>query len=225
MDQSEGFLGHNVVEIFTGDLSAIGSCPLEHLLQLLHVHGLTQLLGHSPDVVGVDVAAVIVVEQVEYFINAVLSNPRYTLDSLSPSLLVMPSKNSSKSTSRPSPSSSAIMLKMVGFLLSKPRDCMADFNSRGSILPVASVSKRLKASLSSSISSSVSPGLSTFFFPTPLAPGLGLPYDIEQILIKYNHSLADILPLIIRPQPPPYPPPNILTQILNMLHIELMISL
>ena len=202
MDQSEGFLGHNVVEVFSGDLPAVGGSPLEHLLQLLDIHGLAQLFGHPPDVVGVDEAAVIVVEEIEYFINAVLSNPRYTLDSLSPSLLVMPSKNSSKSTSRPSPSSSAIMLKIVGFLLSKPSDCMADFNSRGSILPVASVSKRLKASLSSSISSSVSPGLSTLFFPTPLAPGLGLPYDIEQILIKYNHSLPDILRLIIPHQPP-----------------------
>ena len=35
---------------------------------------------------------------------------------------------------------------------------MADLSYLGSILPVASVSKRLKASLSSSISSSVSPG-------------------------------------------------------------------
>jgi hypothetical protein len=51
------------------------------------------------------------------------------------------------------------MLKIVGFLLSNPRLLMADFSSLGSILPVASVSKRLKASLSSSISSSVSPGL------------------------------------------------------------------
>ena len=48
---------------------------------------------------------------------------------------------------------------MVGFFDSKPNDCMADLSSLGSILPVASVSKRLKASRSYSISSSVSPGL------------------------------------------------------------------
>ena len=48
---------------------------------------------------------------------------------------------------------------------------MADFNSRGSILPVASVSKRLKASLSYSTSSSVSPGLSIFFLAAVLAIG------------------------------------------------------
>jgi hypothetical protein len=36
---------------------------------------------------------------------------------LSPNLEVMPSRNSSKSTSRPRDSRSAIILKMVGFLL------------------------------------------------------------------------------------------------------------
>ena len=76
----------------------------------------------------------------------------------------MPSRNSSKSISRPSASRSAIMLKMVGFLVSKPNDCMADLSYLGSIFPVASVSKRLKAYLSYSISSSVRPGLSIFFF-------------------------------------------------------------
>lgn len=59
---------------------------------------------------------------------------------------------------------------------------MADFSSRGSILPVASVSKRLKASRSSSTSSSVSPGRSTFFFAGPLA---GTPFFI-QILNNLN---------------------------------------
>ena len=63
----------------------------------------------------------------------------------------MEPKNSSKSISRPSLSRSAIMLKIVGFFDSKPSDCMADFSYLGSIFPVASVSKRLKASLSSSI--------------------------------------------------------------------------
>jgi hypothetical protein len=60
------------------------------------------------------------------------------------------------------------MLKIVGFLDSKPSDCMADLSSRGSILPVASVSNRLNASLSYSISSSVSPGRSIFFLRPPL---------------------------------------------------------
>ena len=80
------------------------------------------------------------------------------LDSLSPSLAVIASKNSSKSIYLPSLSRSAIILKIVGFLDSNPRLCIADLSSLhkgnnylGSILPVASVSKRLKASLSSSI--------------------------------------------------------------------------
>jgi len=102
---------------------------------------------------------VVIVEEIENFIDSCLNDSTITLDSLSPRREVMPSRNSSKSTSRPRPSRSAIMLKIVGFLLSNPRLLMADFSSLGSILPVASVSKRLKASLSSSISSSVSPGL------------------------------------------------------------------
>jgi hypothetical protein len=117
---------------------------------------------------------VVVVEEVKYLIDAVLRRGGGTRVSLSPSLEVMPSRNSSKSTSRPSDSSSPIMLKMVGFLLSNPRLCMADFSSRGSIFPVASVSNRLNASRSSSISSSVSPGRYTFFFPAGLAFGFAL---------------------------------------------------
>lgn len=100
----------------------------------------------------------IIVEEVEDLIDSSLNDCMITRDSLSPKREVMPSRNSSKSTSRPRPSRSAIMLKIVGFLLSNPRLLMADFSSLGSIFPVASVSKRLKASLSSSISSSVSPG-------------------------------------------------------------------
>ena len=71
------------------------------------------------------------------------------------------------------------MLNMVGFLLSKPRLCMADLSSRGSILPVASVSKRLKASLSYSTSSSVRPGLYIFFLMPPLTGCLFLIWDFE----------------------------------------------
>lgn len=51
------------------------------------------------------------------------------------------------------------MLKIVGFLVSKPRLYIAAFNSLGSTHPVPSVSNKLKASLISSISSSVKPGL------------------------------------------------------------------
>lgn len=171
MAQSEGLFGHDVVEVLTGNLATVGGCPLQHLLQLLHVHGLAQLLSHAADVGRFDEASVVVVEKIENFVDAILRKMIFTLDSLSPNLDVMPSRNSSKSTSLPRDSSSAIMLKIVGFLLSNPRLCIADLSSRGSIFPVASVSNRLKASRSSSISSSVNPGRSTFFLAGPLAGG------------------------------------------------------
>jgi hypothetical protein len=83
-----------------------------------------------------------------------------TLVSLSPNLEVMASKNYSKSISRPWPYKSAIIWKIVGFFDSKPRLCIAALSSLrqtnlylGSILPVPSVSNRLKASRISSISS------------------------------------------------------------------------
>ena len=174
LQSSERFLRHYVIEILAGDLSAVAGRALQHLLEFLDVHGLAQFLGHPADVVGVYQPRVIVVEEVEDLVDAVLCQSILTLDSLSPRREVMPSRNSSKSTYLPSPSRSAIMLKMVGFLLSKPRLCMALFSYLGSILPVASVSKRLKASRSSSISSSVSPGRSIFFLAGPFTPGFAL---------------------------------------------------
>jgi hypothetical protein len=87
-----------------------------------------------------------------------------SLDSLSPSFEVIASKNYSNSISVPSFSKSAIMLYIVGFFYWKPKDYIAALSSLGSIFPLPSVSKRLKASFISSISSSVRPGLSTGFF-------------------------------------------------------------
>lgn len=55
----------------------------------------------------------------------------------------------------------------------------------GSIFPTASVSKRLKASLSSSTSSLVSPGLSVVFFTAPLAGCLTPPLISSQTNYKY----------------------------------------
>lgn len=63
-------------------------------------------------------------------------------------------------------SKSAIIAYIVGFFFSKPSDCIAAFNSLGSMTPELSVSKRAKASLISSISSSVRPGLSKTFLLT-----------------------------------------------------------
>jgi hypothetical protein len=50
------------------------------------------------------------------------------LDYLSPNLDVIASKNSSKSIYLPSLSSSAIIWKIVGFLDSKPKLCIADLS-------------------------------------------------------------------------------------------------
>lgn len=113
------------------------------------------------------------------------------LDYLSPNFDVMASRNSSKSISLPSDSRSAIMLKIVGFLDSNPKLCMADFNSLGSIFPVAYVSKRLKASLNSSISSAVSPGLSVVFLP-PLTADFVFPLIFK---FKYYYCIYQRLNL------------------------------
>ena len=51
MRSSEGLLGHDVVEVFTTDLAAIGSSTLEHLFEFLNVHGFSELLCDSADVV------------------------------------------------------------------------------------------------------------------------------------------------------------------------------
>lgn len=59
----------------------------------------------------------IVVEKIENFVDAVLNYLRNTRDYLSPSFEVIPSKNYSKSISLPRDSKSAIILKIVGFLL------------------------------------------------------------------------------------------------------------
>ncbi len=70
---SEGLLGHDVVEILPRNLPPVRSRTLQHLLQLLDIHGLSQFLGHSADVVAVDAAGMVVVEQVENLVNAVLN--------------------------------------------------------------------------------------------------------------------------------------------------------
>lgn len=72
MVQSEGLLRHNVVEVLPGDLLVVGGCPLQHLNELILAHGLAQLLGHPLDVINVDVAGSVVVEQVEDLVDAVL---------------------------------------------------------------------------------------------------------------------------------------------------------
>ena len=92
-----------------------------------------------------------------------------SFDSLSPNLSLIASTKSSNEIppflSASGVSKSAISWYMVGFLLSKPNDCMAAFSSFGSILPVPFVSNKSKACLISSTSSLDKPGLSTFLDP------------------------------------------------------------
>ena len=101
---SEGLLGHDVVEVFPWDLAPVGCSTLQHLLQFLYIHCLSKFLCHATNVGGVDAASMVVVKQVEDFVDSVLNEIWVTLLSLSPSLEVIPSRNSSKSTSRPSDS-------------------------------------------------------------------------------------------------------------------------
>ena len=82
----------------------------------MDVHGLAEFLGHSADVVRVDGAGVVVIEEVEDFVDSILLKMICTRVALSPNLQVIPSRNSSKSTYLPSDSSSEIILNMVGFL-------------------------------------------------------------------------------------------------------------
>ena len=72
--------------------------------------------------------AFVVVEKIKDLVDPVLNHDIFTLDSLSPNLEVMASRNSSKSMSRPSLSSSVIIRKIVGFFDSNPRLCMADLS-------------------------------------------------------------------------------------------------
>lgn len=130
MNASNGFFSHNVVEILSTDLSTIACCSLKHFLQFSGVHGFAELLSNSFDIVKVDASSFVIVEQGENLVNTSLEYKLvFTLDSLSPSLEVIASKNYSKSISRPSASKSAIMLNIVGFLASNPKLCIADFSS------------------------------------------------------------------------------------------------
>lgn len=70
---SEGLLGHYVIEVLPANLTPVRSRSLQHLLQLLDIHRLAQLFRHPLDIVGVDHSGVVVVEEVEDLIDAVLN--------------------------------------------------------------------------------------------------------------------------------------------------------
>lgn len=125
---SEGFLGHDVVKVFFWDFSAIAGCSLQHFLKFLDAHCFSQLLCHSLYIVNVYGSALIIVEQLKNFVDPILYITKLTLDSLSPNFDVIASRNSSKSIYLPSLSNYVIIWKIVGFLDSNPRLCMADLS-------------------------------------------------------------------------------------------------
>ena len=67
---SEGLLGHNVVEVLSGNVLAVGGGSLEHVLELLDAHGLSELLRDSLQVVEVDQTASVVIEEIENLIDS-----------------------------------------------------------------------------------------------------------------------------------------------------------
>ena len=71
--RSKGFFCHDVIEILSWNLSAIGCGTLKHFFELLDVHGFAQLLSYSTDVIGVDGTSVVIVEEIENFVDAVLN--------------------------------------------------------------------------------------------------------------------------------------------------------
>ncbi len=73
---SEGLLSHNIVEILARDLLVVGTGSLQHLDKLFLAHSFAKLLRHAFDIVNIDEAGAIVVEQVEYLVYAAL---RYLL--------------------------------------------------------------------------------------------------------------------------------------------------
>ena len=70
---SKALFSHDVVEILFWDFPSIWSCSLQHVLKLLDIHGLSKFFGDSADVIGVDGASVVIIKQVEDFVNTVLN--------------------------------------------------------------------------------------------------------------------------------------------------------
>ena len=70
---SEALLGHDIIEVFPGDLAAVSGCSLQHFLQLLNTHSLTEFLGYSFDIINVNGSAFVIVKQLEDLVDAVLN--------------------------------------------------------------------------------------------------------------------------------------------------------
>ena len=67
LHSSKGLLSHDVEEVVEGHSAiSVGVSTVNHLLELLVSHGLTELAGNATQVSQGDGAGVVVVEQAEY---------------------------------------------------------------------------------------------------------------------------------------------------------------
>lgn len=152
--RSKCFFGHNVIEIFTTDFPTISRGSLQHFLQFWDIHGFSELLGHPSDVVNVDVATSIIIKQIEDTVNSIsaLFISKFGGDGIQELLEINLAPFTFKIGDH-------IEYCGVFSLESKTLHSRFEFPRinlvmyLGSILPVASVSNKLKASLSSSTSS------------------------------------------------------------------------
>ena len=69
-DSDKGFLRHNVVEVVWGNCRiTVRVCPVDHLLQLLVSHGLTELASYTAQVTNGDSACAIIIEESEDLVD------------------------------------------------------------------------------------------------------------------------------------------------------------
>jgi hypothetical protein len=94
---SKSFLRHYIIKVLAWYFATVTWGPLKHFLELLHVHRLSKLFWHSLNVIHIYGTSFVIIKKIENFIDAILNRLFFTLDSLSPSLDVIASKNSSKS--------------------------------------------------------------------------------------------------------------------------------
>ena len=64
---------HDIVKIISRNVLVIGSSSFQHFKEFLMTHGFSELLGDSLDAVNVNHSGIIGVEEVKYFIDAVLN--------------------------------------------------------------------------------------------------------------------------------------------------------
>ena len=66
----EGLFGHNVVEVLPVNFLSVTGGPLEHFLELIRSHGLSEFSSDSSDVLEVDPLRMVVVKEVENSVDS-----------------------------------------------------------------------------------------------------------------------------------------------------------